>query len=325
MRYQAPAAAVLLSAVALAATACGSSAADDPDGGISVVASTSAWAGVVDAIGGEQVEVTALIDSPVADPHSYESTAEDALKFTEADLAVVNGGGYDSFADGLAKQAPDVPVIDAFAVSGHAEEEDAHAEEKEHAEEEHADGAKDEHGHEHEHGGVNEHVWYDLHVVGDVAEQVADRLSRLAPEHEKMFQSNAKTFTEELATLESELESIGKGGKVLATEPVAHYLLADAGLQDVTPEAFSEAIEGDTDIPVAAQDEVNRLVEGKRVAAVVNNPQTETDVTKQLVAAAEKAGVPVVQISETPPEGESDYLKWVGGEVAELKAALAGG
>lgn len=320
MRHQVPAAAVLLSAVALAATACGSGAADNPDGGISVVASTSAWAGVVGAVGGEQVDVTALIDSPVADPHSYESTAEDALKFTEADLAVVNGGGYDSFAESLAKQAPDVPVIDAFAVSGHGEEEDAHG-----AEEEHADGAEDEHGHEHEHGGVNEHVWYDLHVVEEVAEQVADRLSRLAPEHEKMFRSNAKTFTEELATLESELEGIGNGEKVLATEPVAHYLLADAGLRDVTPEAFSEAIEGDTDIPVAAQDEVNRLVQGKRVAAVVNNPQTETDVTKQLVAAAEKAGVPVVQISETPPEGESDYLKWVGGEVAELKAALAGG
>ncbi|MGH3434447.1 MAG: metal ABC transporter solute-binding protein, Zn/Mn family [Thermocrispum sp.] len=309
MKVRVPATIALACAAALVSSACGDSAAGEGDGRLTVVASTSAWASVVRAVAGDEVTVTAVIEDPVADPHSYESTAEDALKFTEADLAVVNGGGYDAFADGLAEQAPDVPVIDAFEASGH--------ESKEHAED---------HDNAHEHGGVNEHVWYDLATVAEVADQVAERLGQVAPEQAATLEASAKRFGKGLHTLELELDGIGKAGgkEVLATEPVAHYLLEAAGLRDVTPAEYSNAIEGDTDVPVAAQAEVTRLVEGEKVSAVVHNPQTETDVTGQLVAAAGKAGIPVVQVSETLPEGESDYLAWVGGEVAELNAAVAG-
>jgi len=305
----------LLGTVTLGVTACGSSGASDADGRIPVVASTNAWASVVSAIGGDEVSVKALIDSPSADPHSYESTAEDALDVTESKLVLVNGGGYDDFALKLAEQAPDVPAINAFALSGHGEEEPAeeeHAEEGEHAEEEH--------GHEH---AVNEHVWYDLHTVEKVADAVEAQLSKIEPGSAEKFQANAKKFAEELATVEKDLLAVGeKPAKVLATEPVAHYLIEGAGLTDATPAAFSNAIEGDSDVPVAAQDAVTRLIEGKQVAAVINNPQTETDVTKELLAAAERAGVPVVDITETLPEGVTDYVKWVRAQVAELRAAL---
>lgn len=317
MTRRALGAAGLAAAVVLLTGACGSGGASDALGDkIPVVASTNVWAGVVTAVGGDAVSVKALIDSPVADPHSYETTAEDALDFTEAKLAVVNGGGYDEFAHELAEQAKDVPMIDAFELSGHAGEDHAEEPVEEHA------AKEPEHADEHDHGGVNEHVWYDLDTVAKVAEAVAAQLGKLEPAKAEEFTANAKRFTAELAKVEQQLAELPKGAKVLATEPVAHYLFEAGGLDDVTPPAFSNAIEGDSDIPVAAQDAVNQLIERKQVAAVVNNPQTETDVTKELLATAQRAGVPVVDITETLPEGETDYVQWVKAEVEALRKAV---
>lgn len=96
---------------------------------------------------------------------------------------------------------------------------------------------------------------------------------------------------------------------MLATEPVAHYLLETAKVTDATPRAFSEAVEQESDVPAAALAEVNSLVAGKRVKAVVNNAQTVTPVTRQVVDAAKKAGLPVVDVTETLPAGAGDYIR----------------
>src|SRR5690606_5867389 len=167
MTARVPVLAAMACVAVLAVSGCGDSATSDSGDGLSVAASTGAWASVARAIGGGSVHVSAVNDGPGADPHPYQSTAAGGLSLPRADLAVVSGGGYDSSAEGLADQAPDVPVIDAFALSGH--------EAPEHEE------AGHEHDHAHEHGGVNEHVWYDLHVVEQVADELVERLSKLAP------------------------------------------------------------------------------------------------------------------------------------------------
>ncbi len=309
---------VAATAVALTLGACGSDEpAENADDGIAVVASTDVWGSVVSAVGGDLVSVTSIIDDPAADPHSYESTATDGLEVADAELVVYNGGGYDDFAGKLAEQAGDVPVIEAFALSGYSE--DAHAEEA-HAEDE-AHG-HDEDAHDH---GANEHVWYDLPTVAKVADEVAEQLAEIQPEHAETFTGNAAAFQAELGELTKRLAEIGAeqpDAAVLATEPVAHYLLDGAGLTDSTPDSFSRAIEGETDVPVAAQDEVNQLIEGKRVVAVINNPQTETPVTEQVLIQAQNSGVPVVDMTETLPEGETDYLTWISGQVDALAAAV---
>jgi zinc/manganese transport system substrate-binding protein len=52
-------------------------------------------------------------------------------------------------------------------------------------------------------------------------------------------------------------------------------------------------------MPAAALKQVRQLVAGKQVKAVVNNAQTVTPVTRQVVADAEAAGVAVVDVTET--------------------------
>ncbi|OLR89775.1 metal ABC transporter solute-binding protein, Zn/Mn family [Actinokineospora bangkokensis] len=313
-----------LAAVTLASvTACGgsqgSAAADGP---VVVVASTNVWASVAQAVGGDAITVNALLSDPGADPHGYEAKPADATKFTDAKVVISNGGGYDDFVDGLADNAKDARRIVAFDLSGkggdhdHGESAAASSGEAGHAE--------DGHGHDH---AVNEHVWYDFATVGKVADELATDLGELVPARKDEFATKAATFRDGLTQLTTKAEAIGKakpGAKVLATEPVAGYLLETAGLTDATPEEFSEAIEEETDPPAAAVAEVNTLVGSKQVAAVVYNGQTETPVTKQLKEKAAAAGVPVVAVTETLPEGATGYLDWMTKQVDSLAGAVSG-
>lgn len=302
-------------ATAVVLTACG--AQDTPAAGtgkIKVVASTNVWGSVVEAVGGDDVEVTSIIDDPSGDPHSYESKPADLAAVRDAKLVIFNGGGYDDFfATLLGPETEGAKKIEAFPVSGKAsdhEEPEGSAEPEASAEPE---------GHDH---AVNEHVWYDFETVRKVADQAAADLGAIAPDKKAGFEANAADFGAELTGLEQRVQGKGAGKKVLATEPVAHYLLDTAGVEDVTPESFGEAVEQETDIPAAALAEVTQLIEQKQVSALVNNAQTENAGTNQVVDRAKAAGVPVAEVTETLPEGVTGYLDWMTKQVDSLVGAL---
>ncbi|TLW92956.1 metal ABC transporter substrate-binding protein [Saccharomonospora piscinae] len=336
-------------ALAVTASACGGDSAgsgdsSDADGRVQVVASTNVWAGVVSAVGGDQVEATALIDDPSADPHSYQAGAVDAAEVRSADLLVYNGGGYDDFFVQLAEnaEAPAVVAVDSADGADGADSGSAgdHAEESadEHGEHGHGDegdghgeghegdghGGHEGHGHAHDHAHGNEHVWYDLPVVAAVADQVAADLGELRPEQRATFEDNAAAFTERVDELHHRVESLAadhEGTRVAATEPIAHYLLLAAGVDDATPREFAAAVENETDVPVAAQQRMLELVGGE-VDAVVRNTQTATPATEKVIAAAREAGTPIVDVTETLPDEQTDYIAWMSRQVDALEKAL---
>jgi zinc/manganese transport system substrate-binding protein len=296
-----------LAVVSLAA--CGTTTPSSDSGKIQVVASTNVWGSVIKAVGGDAVEVKALLDDPAADPHSYESKPADAALVKDAKLVVFNGGGYDDFfaklitTDGQKK-------IEAFPLRENHAEPTSEAPKSE---------APDADGHDHS---VNEHVWYDLHTVRAVAEAAANELGAIAPDKKTTFEKNTADFSAKLEELGKKVDGIGKGKKVVATEPIAHYLLDETGAEDVTPEAFSKAVEEESDVPAAALASMNQLVEGKQVNVLIDNVQTENQVTKQLVEKARTANVPVVAVTETLPAGVTGYLDWMSKQVDALSQAL---
>ncbi|PXY31147.1 metal ABC transporter solute-binding protein, Zn/Mn family [Prauserella muralis] len=319
---------------ALALAACGggdggeSGGQSGGEGKIQVVASTNVWGSVVSAVGGDRVAVKSIIDDPSGDPHSYEASAEDAADAQSAQLLVYNGGGYDEFFGQLAEQAPDARKVVAFDLSGKGDDAgEGHSEESPESHESHAEeGHADEGGHGHEHGEVNEHVWYDLHTVEQVADAVATRLGEADPQGRQAYTANAESFKTELAQLETRISDIGTrhpDSRVVATEPVAHYLLEAAKVTDATPRDFAEAVENETDVPVAAQQEMLELVSGRKVDAVVNNVQTVTPATEKVIGEARGAGLAVVDVTETLPEGTTGYIAWMSGQVDALAGALS--
>jgi zinc/manganese transport system substrate-binding protein len=283
---------VAVAAVALVAAGCAGGSNAAADGKITVVASTNVWGSVAAAVGGQDVSVKSLINDPSGDPHSYQDKPEDATLLTDARLVLYNGGGYDDFFTKLAKAAgTNARQINAYDVSGHPQ-------------------------------GENEHVWYELATVRKVADKVATELGAIDPSNKDTYAGNAKAFGAKLDVLATRAAAI-PDGKVVSTEPVAHYLLDTAGMADVTPPQFSEAIEEETDPPVIAVADTTDLITKKQVVALVNNDQTETNVTNQLISAARTAGVPVVDVSETLPPGVTDYVEWMTKEVDSLAGAVS--
>jgi zinc/manganese transport system substrate-binding protein len=298
-----------------AATDSTTDATDEPFAGLTIVSSTNVWGDVASSVGGDLVQVVSIIDSFSQDPHSYEASARDQLAVNDADVIVANGGGYDSFIDTLAVAAGNSNVIYAY-LPEEGEEEDHAAEEEDHATEE------DGHDHDHAHG--NEHVWYDFHVVEDFATRLADQLKTLDPDNAAQYTANLEEFLVGIESLEERAAAVAgsvSGAKVISSEPVADYLLAELGLTNITPESFSQAIEEELDVSPADLLEIQNLISTNSVDLFVVNIQTGSVQIDALVELSEANGVAVIQVSELLPEGLG-YLAWMEQNISAIEAGL---
>jgi ABC-type Zn uptake system ZnuABC Zn-binding protein ZnuA/ABC-type Mn2+/Zn2+ transport system permease subunit len=137
---------------------CGSGG--DSEGGtgktVSVIATTTQIADVVREVGGDEVEVTQLLQ-PNTDPHDYEPRPSDVAAFPDADVVFINGGHLDEWVEELIEDSGSearvvdlgmgIPVKLEGGEDGHGHAgEEAKGEEHGHAEEK-AKG--EEHGHDH--------------------------------------------------------------------------------------------------------------------------------------------------------------------------------
>lgn len=274
--------------------ACGSAA--PAAAGPSIVATTDVYGAVASAVGGPGVPVTSLIRSADADPHEYEPTPADALAVSRATVFVANGGGYDDFAGKLydAAKAKPISVVVTALSGGDSEAPD-----------------------------FNEHVWYDLPTIKKLADYLATSLGAADQPNANRYLDNAKKFDAQVDGLMAKVAAIKAehgGEKVAITEPVPGYLLDAAGLVVVTPPEFSEAVEEGTDPPAAVVTANNASFAEAKV--LVENAQTTGPTTTQAEQAAKANGVPVVKVTETLPEGVTDYVVWMNGQVDALAAAL---
>lgn len=329
-----PLAAIALASVAAIALAgCSTStgsAASEGGGGVAVVASTNVYGDIAGRIGGDHVDVTSIISSLSQDPHEYEASASDQLTVKKAKLIVENGGGYDSYMESLRDASgSDADVVTAVEYShdypgaevhDHADGEEDHEHDSEPTESADADTHE---GHDHIEG-FNEHVWYDPHTMEHVAEAIAEKLIELDPANKADYEKNLADFQSDLAGLEDDLATIKsahEGDKVFVTEPVPLYLADAAGLVNVTPEAFSEAVEEGQDVPPATLLDALDLIKAGDVEVLFANAQTGGAETTQVIDAAEKAGTAVQEVTELVPEGKT-YITWMQDNIAALAGNL---
>src|SRR5262249_14910336 len=145
---------VFLLLVLLTLTACGTTFQNTSGSGgpVQVVAAENFWGSIATQVGGSHVHVTSIIVDPNADPHSYEPTAADARTVASAQYVIVNGAGYDPWADKLLQANP---------TSGRKEL-----------------NMGDSNG---KHEGDNPHMWYNPDYVTAVANKIRDDLKALDP------------------------------------------------------------------------------------------------------------------------------------------------
>ncbi|MGH3676069.1 MAG: metal ABC transporter solute-binding protein, Zn/Mn family [Mycobacterium sp.] len=284
-----------LATVAIVVAACGQDRATShqDDNGVSVVASTDVWGSVAGAVAGEHASVKSIETGVTADPHSYEASPADAAAIADASLVVYNGGEYDHWVDDVLASHPEVNAIEAYPLRADSES-------------------------------ANEHVFYDVRTAKAVAAVIADRLGDIEPALAGDYRSNATEFGKLADAILESGRAIGRAhpsASVVATEPVAYYLLRNAGIADRTPPGFASAVAEGDDPPPADVAAMLDLIDSHQVSALLFNPQTETAATKQIADAARRVALPVVTVTETLPQG-MDYLTWQRQTVEQLAGQL---
>lgn len=287
----------LAALVATIAAGCASPAAPD-DGRIRIVASTDVYGSLAETIGGDLVEVTSVIDDPAQDPHSYEADARVQLELSRADIVIENGGGYDDFMGTLLDGADnaDATVLDVTDISGYPQED-----------------------------GFNEHLWYDFPTMVKVVDELVADLSTRDGANSDTYRSAGEDLVsqlDELMAREAALKAAHEGTGIALTEPVPLYLLEASGLVDRTPAEFSEAIEEGADVAPAVLQETLALLADDSVSLLAYNDQTTGPETERVKAAASDAGVPIVAVTETLPEGVG-YVDWMSSMLDAVESALS--
>jgi zinc/manganese transport system substrate-binding protein len=319
----------LVLAVPFAMTACsggGSTTAnsttaasgDCPTTPVNVVVSVDQWGQIVNSLGGACAKVTTILAGSSVDPHDFEPSPSDAATFTGAQLVVVNGGHYDEWASKLAaSSAPNAPVINALEAGG-IEHDEPHADHADH------EGHDDHDGHDHG-DGVNPHAWYSPAAVTAVADAVTAQLGELAPQAKDYFATRRSAFTTSLQPYDELIAKIkaGAAGKTYgATESVFDDMAAAVGLQNKTPAGFQAAASNETDPSPADLDAFLKLLNGKGVDVLIYNTQTEGSVPEQIRTAAQNAGIPVVNVTETVAPGAKSFEAWQVDQLTALAKAL---
>jgi zinc/manganese transport system substrate-binding protein len=103
------------------------------------------------------------------------------------------------------------------------------------------------------------------------------------------FEANANAFTQKLDGLQSSLADIKTahaGEGVFVTEPVPGYMVEAAGMENVTPSEFSEAVEEGQDVPPATLLTALDLIGSGKVQLVIVNSQAAGAETTQAMDAA---------------------------------------
>ena len=305
----------------LALSACGgdnqaASGAAQPEGDcpfepVNVVVSVDQWGDIVSQLGGACAKVTTVLASSSVDPHDYEPAPSDAVAFEGAQLVVLNGGHYDEWAAKLAAtSAPDVPVVSAVELAGgEAPEGDDHADDAGH---EHAHEAAD------DQAGTNPHVWYSPAAVTAVADAVTAELGTISGDGAAYFTQRHTEFDGSMKRYDDTIAAIkaGAAGKsYAATESVFDDMAATLGLANRTPEGYQVAAANESEPSPADLDAFLRLLSGRGVDVLIYNTQTEGSVPEEVRAAAQDAGIPVVEVTETLPSEAATFQDW---QVAQL-------
>ncbi len=263
---------------------------------LDVVVSVAQWGSLVDQLGGDCTTVTTVLGSAAGDPHDHEVGTGDVAAFSAADLVVYNGAGYDEWAADAADGVSPRPVVLAVAEIA---------------------GAR---------SGDDPHLWYEPELVPRFADAVTQALTGLSPDAAPYLQQQRQLFTTDLQPYVealARLRDVSAGRSYAATEPVFDRTARAVGLSDATPAGYRDAVgnEGEPAPGDLAAFEA-ALAEG-RVDVLLYNTQTAGSLPEQVRAAAEEAGVPVVEVTESAPDDDGSFVEWQVEQLGRLSDALA--
>jgi len=256
---------------------------------ITIVASTDFYAELAQAVVGSHGKATAIIKNQNISPEDYEPTTAVAKQVSQADIALANGLGYDTWLNKLAKASDQAKLIRVGETVLKQKT------------------------------GSNPHLWNNPETMIKTAQYLAKQLGKEDPTHKDDFQKNAKKYIASLKPIQSLITQISQdsnGQSVAQTEPVFEYMLKALGYH-VMDSDFSEAIEAGNDPSPTTLASLRSAIENHQIAFIVNNKQTSSTTVSNIISLAKTHDIPVVNVTETLPNGEN-YVSWQLSELQQI-------
>src|SRR3979411_565874 len=156
--------------------------------GLAVVTTTTDLKALVEAVGGERVEVTSIAPATM-DAEDYQPRPQDVSRLKATRLVVRVGLDYDIWFDRLLAQAGRADLMRGRAEHVDASFAIAVLEVR---------GASVGPGDGHQHGGGNPHYWLEPKNAEIIAGAILEALGNLDPAHGKEFEQNRRAFLQRI-------------------------------------------------------------------------------------------------------------------------------
>jgi zinc transport system substrate-binding protein len=269
---------------------CGLTGGQDTGGKIGVMVTVLPQVEFVSAVGGDRVDVKAMVP-PGANPHTYEVTPAQMAKLSTAKMYFKVGSPIEfelTWLDKLIAQNPAMAVVDCNKGIELMQSQDP------------------------DEPGIDPHTWTSPQNVKIMVNNICEGLSRLDPEDKNFYEGNRDTYLQKLDALDADIRSALAGTVnryFIVYHPAWGYFARDYGLKQL-------GIEREGKEPQAAY--MARLIKEARdnnIKVIFVSPQFDT---RSAEAIAREIDGRVVSID---PEGR-DYLDNMRKVAAALREAL---
>jgi zinc/manganese transport system substrate-binding protein len=267
-----------------------------------VVATFSVLADFARNVGGERIEVAALV-GPNGDTHVYQPKPADAKELGAARLIVVNGLGLEGWIDRLIKAsgAKALVIVATKGIKPQQMREEGRVE-------------------------LDPHAWQSIADAKIYVANIRDGLIAADPEGASAYRANANNYLGKLGALEkevtAEIAKIPPGRRqIITTHDAFGYFGTAYGFRFIAPEGVS------TETEASARDvaKIIRQIRAQKIPAVFLENVTDPRLVRSIAAeSGARVGGTLYSDALSPPNGPaSTYVDMMRNNVRELTAALA--
>src|SRR5271157_263639 len=290
---------VVMLSLTLALNACSGAGASSGNnaGTVSVVAAENFYGDIVQQLGAGHVSVVSILSDPNVDPHEFESSVQNGMEVSNAQLVIENGADYDTWMDKLLAASPNpnrILLVAANVASNPLPD--------------------------------NPHLWYGVDNVQSIAQNITADLNKIDSAHKADYDAALTQFLASLGPIQQKITEIKNkynGTPVGLTETIFLYQTQPIGLKVTTPFEFEKAVAEGNDPPADSVVTANDQVTNREIKVLIYNVQTVTPITTNLQNEAKQNNIPIVPVSETMPTGKT-YQSWMLDQLNDLEQALGG-
>ena len=131
-------------------------------------------------VGGNRIEVSQLIPVGI-EPHDWEPTVKDLQNMQQADLIVINGIGFENWANDFALTNPDVIIVDTS--KGITTDQNILT------------------------NPTDPHIWLNPVIAKKQVQNIANALMEIDPENKEYYNTNANSYILQLAQLDEKIKN----------------------------------------------------------------------------------------------------------------------